>query len=179
MTTHPAKTNPVRLCAWTALSGCLVTALLPVVFFRFPGPQFMPFRYESMWAVTEVLWGPLRMLQTGLTPLVGYDLRQHVNPYYAAPLVNGPMALAAVAAFLTFRNAWRRRAQTAEGPHLGPVAERIQELRADYPAALREVPHPSPHAEARVQDARAKLANQPFLKREPESQAPERDEEDV
>jgi hypothetical protein len=178
MSTQFKGTHPVILCAWAALAGLLVTALLPVFFFRFPGPRFLPLRYESMWAVTEVLWGPVRMLQTGLTPIVGYDLRQEVNPYYAAPPVNALMAFAAVAAFLILRNAWSGRARSAgASPDLRSVAHRMEQIRTDYPAALRQVPHPAAHAEARLQGARANLAKQPFLQRQ--SEAPEANDEDL
>jgi hypothetical protein len=170
----------VDLCVWAALASLLVTAIIPVLFFQFPGPKFMPFRYESMWAVTEVLWGPLRMLQTGLTPLLGSGLRQNVNPYYVAPLVNAPMAFVAVCSFLILRNARRKRARDAGAPpDLRSVAGRVEEIRTNYPAALREVPHPAPHAETDMLHARAKAEKQPFFQREPEPEAPGKDDENA
>jgi len=140
----------------------------------------MPFRYEFMWAVTEILWKPLRMLQTGLTPLVGYDLRQLVNPYYAAPLVNGPMVFAAVASFLILRNAWQRRARTAEAsPDLRAVTDRIEEIRMNYTTALREVTHPTVRADVSIQDARARVAKQRFFQPESKLEMQEKDDEGV
>jgi hypothetical protein len=86
-TNSTLKPDSVRVCVKVAIVVLLLTGLLPVVFFHFPGPRFMPFSYEGMWAFTHVLWKPLRLLIDG-SP----DLRQHVNPYLVAPLLNAALA---------------------------------------------------------------------------------------
>src|SRR5262249_62214453 len=98
----------------------------------------------------------------------------------AARLLDALVAFAAVGAFLILRKAWRRRSRSADAlPDLRPVADRIKEIRTDYPAALRVLPHPTAHDEIRLQDARAKAAMQPFFHREAEAQAPEKDDENA
>ena len=77
----------VRVCAQVAIVVLLLTGLLPVLFFHFPGPRFMPFSYEGIWAITHVLWKPLRLLIDG-SPY----LRQHVNPYLVAPFLDAALA---------------------------------------------------------------------------------------
>src|SRR5437016_11043258 len=103
MNSQPTRMRALRICAWAALISLLVTAIVPVLFFQFPGPKFIPLRYEWMWAITELLWKPVRLL-IGLDPLVTYDLRQRVNPYFVAPIVNAPVAFIAVYVFLKLRD---------------------------------------------------------------------------
>jgi hypothetical protein len=164
MSSQPTRAKVLRICAWGALLGLLVTAIVPVLFFRFPGPKFIPLRYEWMWAITELLWEPLRFLQIGLDPLVTYDLRQHVNRNLLAPIVNAPVAFITVYVFLKLRARWQRRSRQADGgPELQLVVDHIEGIRTDYPAALHTVPHPVEHSEAVMQEARAKLAGQSYF----------------
>ena len=88
----------VRICAMVAIVVLLLTGLLPVFFFHFPGPRFMPFSFEGMWAFTHVLWKPLRLL-IGDLPY----LRERVNPYFVAPLINAALAFILTYCFLRLR----------------------------------------------------------------------------
>lgn len=179
MSSRPERTSPLRVCVWAAFISLLVTAIVPVLFFQFPGPKFMPFPYEFMWAVTEFLWKPLRILQISLDSLFAYDLRQHVNPYFVAPVVNTLIGFAAAAAygFLKLRNAWRRRSRDAGvEPELHSVVDHIEEIRTDYPAALHKLPHPAAHAEAMMQDARTKVAGHAYFQQRTEPEASRGDE---
>ena len=81
----------------------LLTALLPVFFFHFPGPRFMPFSYEGMWAFTHILWKPLRLLIDG-SP----SLREHVNPYFLAPPLNAVLAFVIACLELWLLRKWVR-----------------------------------------------------------------------
>ena len=174
----PMFQSPIRVCLWAALISLLVTAIVPVLFFQFPGPRFMPFPYELMWAVTEFLWKPLRILQVNLDPLLAYDLRQHVNPYFVAPLVNVPIGFVAGYGFLKLRNKWRkRRRDTSAAPDLHPVIDHIEEIRTDYPAALRNLPHSAIHAYAMMQDARTKAASHAYFQQSTEAEASREDDQ--
>ena len=155
----------------------LVTATVPVLFFQFPGPSFIPLPYEFMWAITEFLWKPLRNLQINLSPLFAYDLRQHVNPYLVAPLVNAPLAFVAAFWFLMLRSKWRSRSRdVGVKPDLHSVVDHIREIRTDYPAAMQQLPHPAAHAETMMQDARTKVADHPYFKQRTEPEASQEDE---
>ena len=77
----------MRVCALVAVVVLLLSGLLPVLFFHFPGPRFMPFSYEGMWAFTHIIWKPFRVSTGG----VAY-LRDHLNPYIFAPLFNAVIA---------------------------------------------------------------------------------------
>jgi hypothetical protein len=176
MSSQPTRTRALRICAWAALISLLVTAIVPVLFFRFPGPKFIPLRYEWMWAITEFLWKPLRLLQTCLDPLVAYDLRQHVNPYFVAPLVNAPVAFVAAYVFLKLRARWRNRSRKADGgPELQSLVDHVEAIRTDYPAALHTVPHAAAHAETVMQEARAKVAGHPYFQPQIEPEASRQD----
>src|SRR2546421_12934609 len=136
MSSRPGKASPLWLCLWAAFMSFLVTAIVPVLFFRFPGPKFVPLPYEFMWAVTEFLWKPLRILQINLGPLFAYDLRQHVNPYFVAPLVNAPGAFVVALGFLMLKSKWQSKSHNVGvKPDLHSVVGRIEEIRTDYPAA--------------------------------------------
>src|SRR5688572_24730672 len=127
MSSQPTRTKVLKICAWGALLSLLVTAIVAVLFFRFPGPMFIPLRCEWMWAITELLWEPLRLLQIGLDPLVAYDLRQHVNRNFVAPIVNAPVAFITVYVFLKLRDRWPRRSRKADGgPELPSMVDRIE-----------------------------------------------------
>ena len=101
-----SKPDSVRVCALLAIVVLLLTGLLPVFFFHFPGPGFMPFSYEGMWAFTHVLWKPLRLLIDGLP-----YLSQHLNPYFFAPLMNAALAFAVAYCFTRLRG--RKRSHDA------------------------------------------------------------------
>jgi hypothetical protein len=172
-----ARASSLRICTWTALSVLVVTAVVPVLFFQFPGPKFMPLPYESMWAITELFWKPLRILQVSLSFITSHDFRQHVNPYFVAPFVNVVVALVAVYGFLKLRNKWRKRPQVASvqtDPH--SVVDHIDEIRKDYPAALHQLPHRLAHAEDALEDARMKLAGRPFFQQKLEQDSTEENE---
>src|SRR5438105_4292794 len=131
------KESPVMTCAWAALIAFLVTAVIPILFFTFPGPDYMPFRYEHMWAVAEALWGPLRIVEKNLDGLFSSRLRQNLNPYFFAPVVNGPFAFAVVCCFLMARSGWRKRScRTSVGTDLHSVTEQVEKVRDDFPGAL-------------------------------------------
>ena len=174
---QPAKTIPLRLCVWTALISLLVTAIVPVLCFQFPGPKFIPFPYEFMWAVTEFLWKPLRILQSNLAHLFTYDLRQHLNPYFVAPLVNAPLAFVAVFGFLRLMSKWRSKSSNVGvKPNLHSVVEHIKEVRTDYSAGLEQLPHPAAHSEVVMQDARTKVADHPYFQQRTDPKASREDE---
>jgi hypothetical protein len=155
------------------LLGLLVTAILPFLFFRFPGPEWMPFRYEHMWAVTELLWKPLRLLQAALDPLVAQDLHQQWNPYYSAPLINAPLAVVLTSAFLKMINRWHNRKRDADtGSAVRALASHIGAIRADHAGALQSLPHPTVHAESVLEQAREKVASRGYFKRDQAQVAP-------
>ena len=164
MNPKPTKTSPQWFCVRAALIGLLVTAFVPVLCFQFPGPRFMPLPYELMWTVTEVLWKPLRILQINLSLLFAYDLRQHLNPYFVAPLVNAPLAFVAAFGFLMLKRKWQSRSRDVSAkPDLHLAVDHIREVRADHPAALQQLPHPAAHAEPVMQDARTKVAGYSYF----------------
>lgn len=174
MSTRTTSGSALRVCAWAALASLLITAILPLLFFRFPGPQWMPFRYEHMWAVTELLWKPLRLLQAVLDPLVARDLHQQWNPYYAAPLVNVPVVFVLTYAFLNLRTCWRNRKRAADtGSAVHALAGHIGAIRANHAGALQNVPHPTVHAESVLQEAREKVASRAYFKRDQAQNAAE------
>ena len=178
MNSQPAKTSPLWLCVWAALISLLVSAIVPVLCFQFPGPKFMPLPYELMWAVTELLWKPLRILQINLSPLFAYDLRQHVNPYYVAPLVNASLAFVAALGFLMLKSKWQSRSRDVGAkPDLRSVADLVREVRTDYPAALQQLPHPATHGEPVMQDARTKVAGHPFFQHRAEPEVSRQDDQ--
>lgn len=167
MSTRKKPSGALRVCIWAALVSLLVTAILPFLFFRFPGPERMPFRYEHMCAVTELLWKPLRLLQVVLDPLVAQDLHEQWNPYYAAPLVNLLAAFVLTHPLLKLWNHWRNRKRTADaGSIVHALAGHIGAIRADHAAALQSVPHPTVHAESVLEEAREKVASRGYFKRE-------------
>ena len=100
----------LRVCAQVAIVVLLLTGLLPVFFFHFPGPRFMPFSYEGMWTFTHVLWKPLRLLIDG-SP----DLRQHVNPYLVAPLLNAALAFVLACCLLWLLRKYVRKKTSQDG----------------------------------------------------------------
>src|SRR2546425_12808375 len=104
--TSSSRQHSLRVCVLVAIVVLLLTALVPVFFFHFPGPRFMPFSYEGMWAFTHVLWKPLRLLIDGLP-----YLRQRVNPYFVAPLINS--ALAFIVAYCFLKLIGRKRSRNA------------------------------------------------------------------
>jgi hypothetical protein len=173
MSADSKRKSPLKVATWAALVGFLVTGLLPVLFFRFPGPELMPLSYESMWAITEVLWKPLRILQAWL------NLWQ-LNPYFIAAFVNTPLAFFGTYAFLRLGARWRNRSRDASvAANLHPVLERIEEIRADYLAAWHDVPHPAAHNEAVMQDAKKKVAERAYFQKKAEAEAsPEEDNDD-
>jgi hypothetical protein len=42
MKANPDLSNPLWLCVWMALMSLLVTTIVPVLFFQFPRPRFIP-----------------------------------------------------------------------------------------------------------------------------------------
>jgi hypothetical protein len=164
MSTQPTEASQVRLSAKVAVIGLLVTAVVPVLFFRFPGPKFIPLPYEFMWAITEILWKPFRFWQTYLDSLTAYDLRQQVNPYFVAPFVNAPLVFLAAYAFLWLRTKWVKRSrESGAATDLHSVTERIQEIRQDYPAAVNKATRPTGHTEEVMQGAQEKIAARSYF----------------
>ncbi len=93
-----SRQRSVRISAMVAIVVLLLTGLLPVFFFHFPGPRFMPFSFEGMWAFTHVLWKPLRLLL-----IDGLPYLHAVNPYFVAPLINAALAFILTYCFLKLR----------------------------------------------------------------------------
>jgi len=167
----------LRICGWAALISLLVTAIVPVLFFRFPGPEVMPLPYETMWAITEVLWKPLRIIQFTFDPVVPYDLIRDVNRFAVAPFVNAILAFCTVYGFFKLRDKWRRRSRKARvDSGLASVVDHVEEVRTDFPTALHRVPHPTAHAEGVLQEARAKVAAHPYFQEKTEAEASREDD---
>jgi hypothetical protein len=178
MNSQPTRSRAWRICARAAVIGLLVTGIVPVLFFRFPGPKFIPLRYEWMWAITELLWKPLRLLQIGLGPLVNVDLRQRVNPYFVAPILNALVAFVVAWIFLRLGDRRRRRSPKPDGgPELESAVEHVEAIRRDYPVALRTLPHPTAHAEAVMEEARAKVGGHPYFQPQIEPEASQEDDQ--
>jgi hypothetical protein len=170
--------SPLGLCVWAALIGLLLTAIFPVVCFLFPGPRYMPLRYETLWALTELLWAPLRMVEANLSPIFGGDLRQHLNPCFLAPLVNAPLAFAVALGFLMLNRKWRTRLFDVDvRTDLRSVVDSIRHLRSDHAVALRQRPHPVAHPESVMQDARKKVAAHAYFQHKTDPEAEREDDQ--
>jgi hypothetical protein len=152
-------------CVWAGVVSFLATAIIPMLFFQFPGSGYMPFRYEDMWAVTEFLWAPLRILERNLDGAFSLGLLERLNPYFVAPFVNAAFAFPAVCLFLFFRGVWRNRGVGTDiATDVHSVIGRIEKVRADFPGALHGTPHPTVHDEATIEDARDNVLGSAYFR---------------
>jgi hypothetical protein len=162
------RIHPAVVCTWAALISLLATAVIPHLFFRFPGPEYMPFRYQHMWAITEGLWKPLRSLERVLDGVFSLELRGRLNPYYWAPVVNALFAVptACIVVFI-----WKRSHEPSRGTRaatdLRSVSKQVEKVREDFPAAVHETPHPMFHNIATIEEAREKVLGSAYFQDKP------------